>query len=77
MDKENGDGGIGDKYKGSGGGQSGGGMPDPNSLLDAASLFGKNFYLYSAIFNLCNRSRIHVLKHPLFKIIPNKIESRF
>lgn len=39
MDKENGDGGSGDKYKG-GGGSGGGGMPDPNALLDAASLFG-------------------------------------
>lgn len=41
MDKKNGDGGGGDKYKGGGGGSSAGGAPDPNSLLDAASLFGK------------------------------------
>lgn len=46
MDKENGDGG-GDKYKGSSGGGRGGnsGAPDPSSLLDAASLFGKCFVM--------------------------------
>lgn len=38
MDKENGDNG-GDKNKGGVGGQ-----PDPNSLLDAASLFGEFFF---------------------------------
>lgn len=43
MDKENGDGGSGDKYKGSSGGGRGGNSNalDPSSLLDAASLFGK------------------------------------
>lgn len=40
MDKENGEGsGGGDKNKNSGHSNSG---PDPNSLLDAASLFGKH-----------------------------------
>lgn len=39
MDKENGD----NNEKGKGGGHSGGGSgPDPSSLLDAASLFGKS-----------------------------------
>lgn len=43
MDKENGDNG-GDKNKG--GGLGSGGQPDPNSLLDAASLFGKFCYYF-------------------------------
>lgn len=50
MDKENGENSGGDKNKG--GHASTGGAPDPNSLLDAASLFGKCFSLYIFV-SLC------------------------
>lgn len=48
MDKENGDKHDSDKKKssamngGGGGGGGNSGLPDPNSLLDASSLFGKS-----------------------------------
>lgn len=46
MDKENGDNG-GDKNKG---GVGSGGQPDPNSLLDAASLFGEFLFVLHCFY---------------------------